>query len=104
LALCQPQRRRYRSHPGREISKARSSLTPTSLNDQVTHKNKPFLQQDDFYLLDSGLVVMETSLAVFKKSLYETLTPKSVPCWVRVNVANRLAKSGNTHLSALSFC
>lgn len=45
--------------------------------------------------------MLETSLAVFNKSLYERLTPRSVPCWVRVNVANRLANTGKTMLFLL---
>ncbi len=51
--------------------------------------------KDDFYQLDSGLVVIETSLSVFNQSLYKSLTPQSVPCWVRSIVANRMAKSAD---------
>lgn len=49
--------------------------------------------KDDWYVLSSNLTVMETSLSVFDRSIYRSLTPQSVPCWVRVSVANRLASS-----------
>jgi hypothetical protein len=31
---------------------------------------------DDFYLLDTGLVVLQTTNSVFDTSLYDTLTPQ----------------------------
>jgi hypothetical protein len=49
--------------------------------------------KDDFFLMDSNLVVIETSLTIFNKSLYEQLSPYSVPVWVRCQVANRMATS-----------
>jgi hypothetical protein len=49
--------------------------------------------KDDFYMLDSGMTVIETSLTVFNEHLYKQLVPSTVPCWIRVNVANRLAQS-----------
>ena len=49
---------------------------------------------DDFYYLDSKLVVMETTNSNFNDSLYDLLKPESLLTWVRVMVANRLASSG----------
>lgn len=46
---------------------------------------------DDFYFLDSNLLVMETTITIFKDELYNILTPKSLLTWVRVILANRLA-------------
>jgi hypothetical protein len=31
---------------------------------------------DDFYLLDTGLVVLQTTNSVFNLSLYDTITPE----------------------------
>lgn len=49
--------------------------------------------KDDFYAVGSGLTVIETSLTVFNKDTYQKLTPASVPCWARVQVANRASSS-----------
>ncbi|GAB4819731.1 hypothetical protein N2152v2_006777 [Parachlorella kessleri] len=49
---------------------------------------------DDFYLLDTGLVVLQTTNSVFNTKLYDTLTPKSVLSWQRARVASFLASSG----------
>ena len=49
---------------------------------------------DDFYYLDSKLVVLETTNSNFNDTLYDLLKPESILCWVRVMVANRLASSG----------
>lgn len=46
---------------------------------------------DDFYILDSGMVVMETTNNVFNHSLYDGVKPQSALSWQRVRVANMLA-------------
>jgi hypothetical protein len=46
---------------------------------------------DDFYYLDSKLVVMETTNSNLNDSLYDLLKPETILTWVRVMVANRLA-------------
>jgi hypothetical protein len=38
---------------------------------------------DDWYLLDNGLAIMETTNGVYNKSLYRLLTPLSVLSWMR---------------------
>eukprot|EP01116_Phalansterium_solitarium_P000183 TRINITY_DN10100_c0_g1_i1.p1 TRINITY_DN10100_c0_g1~~TRINITY_DN10100_c0_g1_i1.p1 ORF type:complete len:556 (-),score=154.75 TRINITY_DN10100_c0_g1_i1:222-1889(-) len=50
--------------------------------------------EDDFYVLSSGLVVMETTNGVYNMSLYDSIQPESLVSWVRVIVSNRLATSG----------
>jgi len=49
---------------------------------------------DDFYISSANLVIMETTNNVFNQSLYVHVTPETVPYWIRVMVANRLATSG----------
>jgi hypothetical protein len=53
---------------------------------------------DDWYVLSktSDLIVMETTLNVYNLSLYEYVIPQSVPCWIRVVVANKLAVDGKS--------
>ena len=50
---------------------------------------------DDFYVLDSKLVVMETTIDNYNKSLWSKIKPESVMTWARAMVANRLATSGD---------
>jgi len=46
---------------------------------------------DDYYLLDSGLAVMETTNSILKTELYDDITPKTVLTWTRVIIANRIS-------------
>ncbi|KAL6068912.1 Phospholipase B-like [Balamuthia mandrillaris] len=51
--------------------------------------------KDDFYVLSSGLTVLETTNGIYNDSLYEAVKPEgSVLCWMRVMVANLLARNG----------
>lgn len=50
---------------------------------------------DDFYILDSGIVIIETTLNILNEKLYGMCNPTSqVLAWIRNIVANRLAKTG----------
>jgi len=49
---------------------------------------------DDFFITGQNIVVMETTNEVFNSSLYKFVVPETVPYWVRIMVANRIAKSG----------
>lgn len=67
-------------------------------NPMVKHKNISFSSRpgdleskDDFYTIDKSLIVMETSLNNYNKSNYKFLHYNSIPCWMRVHLANRLA-------------
>ena len=46
---------------------------------------------DDFYITSSQLAIMETTNSVFNHTLFAVLTPQSVPYFVRVTIASRLA-------------
>jgi len=49
---------------------------------------------DDFYQMNSGLVVMETTNHVLNNDLYSLITPQSLFSGQRVRVANMMANSG----------
>jgi len=49
---------------------------------------------DDFYIMSSGLTMLETTNGIYNNSLYDLVTSKSTLAWQRVSIANRLAKSG----------
>ncbi|XP_037702247.1 phospholipase B-like 1 [Choloepus didactylus] len=50
---------------------------------------------DDFYILSSGLVVLQTTNSVFNKTLLKMVTPQALLAWQRVRVANMMANSGS---------
>jgi len=50
---------------------------------------------DDFYVLDTGLAVLETSLSVHNTTLWWSVKPESMLTWARAMVANRLAHTGD---------
>uniref|UniRef100_A0A3Q2R3Z7 Phospholipase B-like n=1 Tax=Fundulus heteroclitus TaxID=8078 RepID=A0A3Q2R3Z7_FUNHE len=49
---------------------------------------------DDFYLLGSGLLMTQTSIAVFNGALFSRLSPRCLLAWQRVRLANGLARGG----------
>ena len=49
--------------------------------------------KDDFYILSNGLLLGETSLEVFDKSVYDLIEPETIPMFIRATVANWM--SGN---------
>lgn len=49
---------------------------------------------DDFYIMDSGLIMLQTTNNIFNKTLYNAATPKALLAWHRVRLANWLASSG----------
>nr|XP_033791100.1 phospholipase-B 81-like isoform X2 [Geotrypetes seraphini] len=59
------------------------------------------VSMDDFYLLDSGITVMETSNPIFNMSLFESVVPEALFSWQRMYIANMMADSGNAW--ALTF-
>ena len=46
------------------------------------------------HALSSGLVMIQTTIGVFKKKIYDLSTPKALLAWHRVRLANWLASSG----------
>lgn len=50
---------------------------------------------DDYYVTSSDMVVIETTNPMFNRDLYSHLTPKSVLCWQRAMIANRLTDNSS---------
>lgn len=77
---------------------ASSQLDTTDGRRKISLSSSPgYLSSvDDWYMTNAGLGVMETTHGVFDPSLYQTVTSKSVLCWLRSKVANMLATSGPT--------
>lgn len=49
--------------------------------------------KDDFYILSSNLVVIESSLNNYNPSLFTKIKSDALPVWIRVNLANRMAQN-----------
>ncbi|XP_006866133.1 PREDICTED: phospholipase B-like 1 [Chrysochloris asiatica] len=49
---------------------------------------------DDFYILSSGLILLQTTNSVFNKTLLKQVVPQSLLAWQRVRVANMMADGG----------
>ncbi|XP_023597361.1 phospholipase B-like 1 isoform X1 [Trichechus manatus latirostris] len=49
---------------------------------------------DDFYILSSGLILLQTTNSVFNKTLLKQVVPQSLLAWQRVRVANMMANDG----------
>lgn len=49
---------------------------------------------DDFYILGSGLVMLQTTNQIFNSSLYQFVQPESLMAWQRVRIANMMAHNG----------
>eukprot|EP00708_Paratrimastix_pyriformis_P002324 GAFH01001067.1.p1 GENE.GAFH01001067.1~~GAFH01001067.1.p1 ORF type:complete len:607 (+),score=260.42 GAFH01001067.1:112-1821(+) len=69
---------------------------PSTATKQLTMSSYPGLLYsfDDFYVLGSGLAVIETTIGNYNDSLYANIQSRSILEWVRVMVANRMGHSG----------
>nr|XP_039262472.1 phospholipase B-like 1 [Styela clava]XP_039262473.1 phospholipase B-like 1 [Styela clava] len=65
-------------------------------NSKMSFSSYPgFLQSwDDFYILGSEMVILQTTNNIYNTSLYDLVTPKSLLAWHRVRAANLLASNG----------
>lgn len=64
---------------------------------RVSFSSRPAMlsSKDDFYIMDSGLVTLETTNGIYNKSLYGAVKAEgSVLCWMRSIIANRIASTG----------
>jgi hypothetical protein len=51
---------------------------------------------DDFYMMDSGLVMLQTTNGIINHTLYDSITPKALLAWQRVRLANSMASDGQS--------
>ncbi|XP_066489945.1 phospholipase B-like 1 [Tiliqua scincoides] len=51
---------------------------------------------DDFYILGSGLIMLQTTNNIFNASLQKQVVPESLFAWQRVRIANMMADSGKS--------
>jgi hypothetical protein len=73
-------------------------------SETISFSGRPgdFNSKDDFYVLSSGLKIVETSLLNYNKDNFRELNPRSVPCWLRATVASNLARDGQEWISYFS--
>jgi hypothetical protein len=72
------------------------SRDPRVGSEMITFSSRPadLNSKDDYYVLSSGLRVLETSLDNFNPENYKELNPLTVPCWLRATLACNLARTG----------
>jgi len=58
---------------------------------QFSSRPLDIASKDDFYVLESGLIVAETSLLIYDKKAYDEIDTESVPMFIRATVANYMA-------------
>ena len=62
---------------------------------------------DEFYTMDSGLVVADTSLEILNTNLYRRVKDApgntKIPNFVHLMIANRMSKTGNVQMYIVFF-
>lgn len=73
-------------------------------SEMITFSSRPadLNSKDDYYVLSSGLRVLETSLDNFNNDNYKDLNPLTVPCWLRATLACNLARTGSEWIDYFS--
>lgn len=71
--------------------------TTLATSKKISFSSYPgFLESlDDFYVLESNMVMLETTNNIFDRALYQFVHPESVLAWQRVRTANALANTGS---------
>jgi len=57
---------------------------------------------DDFYMMDSGLVMLQTTNMINNQSLYGAVTPFALLAWQRVRLANSMSSTGKMWTDIIS--
>uniref|UniRef100_A0A6J0TBU9 Phospholipase B-like n=1 Tax=Pogona vitticeps TaxID=103695 RepID=A0A6J0TBU9_9SAUR len=71
---------------------------PQTSTGRVSFSSYPgfLVSLDDFYILGSGLIMLQTTNSVYNYSLLRQVVPESLFAWQRVRIANMMADSGKT--------
>eukprot|EP00484_Ammonia_sp_Unknown_P028596 CAMPEP_0197037422 /NCGR_PEP_ID=MMETSP1384-20130603/14642_1 /TAXON_ID=29189 /ORGANISM="Ammonia sp." /LENGTH=534 /DNA_ID=CAMNT_0042467725 /DNA_START=20 /DNA_END=1621 /DNA_ORIENTATION=- len=68
---------------------------PTATHHMLFSSYPGYLESlDDFYIMDSGLAMLQTTNGIPNTTLYDLVTPQSLYAWQRVRIANALSKTG----------
>eukprot|EP01100_Stratorugosa_tubuloviscum_P012939 TRINITY_DN628_c1_g6_i1.p1 TRINITY_DN628_c1_g6~~TRINITY_DN628_c1_g6_i1.p1 ORF type:complete len:562 (+),score=236.53 TRINITY_DN628_c1_g6_i1:48-1688(+) len=78
--------------------------SPTIAAKQTSFSSYPGVLSslDDFYLLSSKMVMLQTTNSIFNHSLYSLVVPQSLFAWQRVRIANLLANNGKEWAEAVA--
>jgi len=70
-------------------------VAPAGAN-KISYSSYPgYLESlDDFYMMDSGLGMVQTSNDIMNDMLFDLITPKSLLAWQRVRAASAIASTG----------
>ncbi|NXS71301.1 PLB protein, partial [Pandion haliaetus] len=81
-------------------------VDPDTTTSRVSFSSYPgfLVSLDDFYILGSGLVMLQTTNSVFNQTLMKQVVPESLLAWQRVRIANMIADSGKTWAETFSKC
>ncbi|KAG6924687.1 phospholipase B domain containing 1 [Chelydra serpentina] len=79
---------------------------PKTVTGRISFSSYPgfLMSLDDFYLLGSGLVMLQTTNNVFNQTLLKQVVPESLFAWQRVRIANMMADSGKTWAQTFLRC
>ncbi|KAK2076982.1 hypothetical protein QBZ16_005210 [Prototheca wickerhamii] len=70
------------------------TLRPAAARMSFSSYPGELFSDDDFYILSSGLVILQTTNKIFNDALFDLLNTSSVLSWQRVRAANWLAEDG----------
>ncbi|XP_074024702.1 phospholipase B-like 1 isoform X2 [Numenius arquata] len=81
-------------------------VDPYTSTSRVSFSSYPgfLVSLDDFYILGSGLVMLQTTNSVFNQTLIKQVVPESLLAWQRVRIANMMADDGKTWAETFSKC
>ncbi|KAM4902232.1 phospholipase B-like 1 [Sylvia borin] len=81
-------------------------VDPYTSTSRVSFSSYPgfLVSLDDFYILGSGLVMLQTTNSVYNETLIKQVVPESLLAWQRVRIANMMANDGKTWAETFSKC
>jgi hypothetical protein len=77
---------------------------PGTASKKVSFSSYPgcLVSIDDFYMMDSGLVMLQTTNSIINTTLYDYINPFSLLAWQRVRLANTMSPDGKTWVNIFS--